>query len=75
MDNSQRPTPEDYFKLFQLDRNGQNVLTHLTALFYDVQTFDADPYKHAYAAGKREVVRFILNQCGLSQQQVEVNDE
>jgi len=69
LDNSQkRPTPQDYYAVFQSDPQGAAILDQLSALFYDCSIFDADPYKHAFNAGKREVLAYIIRQCGLSQQ-------
>lgn len=69
MDNSvKRPTAQDYYALFQQDPRGQAIFNQLCTLFYDGQTFDADPYKHAFNAGRREVLRYVIAQCGLSQE-------
>lgn len=65
-DNS-RPTAQDYYALFQTDPRGLAIFNQLCALFYDAPMFSVDPYQHAYNAGKREVLRFVIKQCGLAQ--------
>lgn len=63
LDNSVKPTNDQYYALFQRDPVGVAILDQLGTLFYDSQTFDTDPYQHAFNAGRREVVRYILNRC------------
>lgn len=76
MDNStKRPTPQDYYAVFQADPRGHAIFNQLCALYYDGSTFDADPYKHAFNAGKRDVLRFVIAQCGLSQEEPTNGDD
>ena len=57
-DNSQR-IPAAYAITFSTP-TGQAVLDHLHQMFYDVDSFNADPYVHARNAGMRHVVRHIM---------------
>lgn len=75
MDNFIRPTSQQYFNLFQQDPVGKVILEDLASRFYDVQTYNKDPYEHAFNAGKREVIMFILRRCSQSTTpEGEVND-
>ena len=62
MDNSENKIPYLYRDCFDKSPIGQAVLDHLYQMFYDIDTFDTDPYKHAFKAGQRSVVRFIMLQ-------------
>ena len=75
MDNSQAVTPQDYYAVFQKDPRGHAVFNQLCSLFYDSDSFDADPYKHAFKAGKRDVLRFLINQCMAGERPQENQDE
>lgn len=51
------------------------MLDDLYSKFDDYNGFDPDPYKNAYNAGKREVVRSIQRQLSIAQQKPEVTND
>lgn len=70
-----KPTPEDYIAVFQDGGRGEAILADLASMFYDQQTFVACPYKHAYNAGKREVILTILRKLSLVHQGEQESDD
>jgi hypothetical protein len=62
-------TERQFYDLFQNNLDGQVVLQTLSALFYDRQSFDRDPYQTAFNEGQRAVVHFILQKISQGQQQ------
>jgi hypothetical protein len=68
MDNfTQAKIVTAYLQVFDKDPVGVVVLDDLHRRFDDYNGFDADPYKNAFNAGKREVIRFIKQQIGIAQ--------
>lgn len=58
-----RPSDEDYYRLFKLNPEGEKILDYLIFRFHDCEIFDEtdpNPYKTAFAAGRREPIREIL---------------
>lgn len=68
-DNSSRlKIAQAYKQVFSDTPAGIVVLDDLHRRFDDYNNFDADPYRNAYNQGKREVIRFIQRQLGISMQ-------
>jgi hypothetical protein len=63
------PSPRQYYDLFQQNLDGQAILIELSAVFYDRQSFDKDPYQTAFNEGQRAVVHYILQKISQGQQQ------
>lgn len=68
-------TPRTYKTIFSDHPAGVAILDQLHRLYYDCDSFDADPYVHARNAGRRDVIRFILRQLGLSEQNAETSTD
>ncbi|BBL56996.1 Bbp19 family protein [Methylomonas koyamae] len=63
-----RATHQQYFEVFQRNSDGNEILQTLSALFYDVPSFDENnQYKTAYNEGRRSVIEFILRNIALAQ--------
>lgn len=58
-DNSQNKIAEAFAIAFNTP-TGIEVLDHLHLRYYDIDSFDKDPYVHARNAGRRDVVRYIM---------------
>jgi len=51
---------ESYVATFEKNPVGKKILEELSAMHYDITSFDVDPYKTAFNEGRREVIRSIL---------------
>jgi hypothetical protein len=63
-----------YWHVFKNDPAGEQILEELTALFYDIKAFDANPYITAHNEGKRAVIMYILMKLTNSQMPEETDE-
>lgn len=57
---------EIYNRLFQRDKDGQNVLAELCRLFYDRPSYvKGDTHETAHREGQRSVVAFLMHKCAV----------
>jgi hypothetical protein len=50
-----------WIHIFESNPEGRKLFDELRRRFYDVESFDKDPYKTAYNEGQRAVVKYIIN--------------
>lgn len=55
-----------YNRIFQKDKDGQNVLTELCRLFYDRPSYvKGDTHETAHREGQRSVVAFLMHKSAI----------